>query len=294
VGCVGMCSIDTALFVTNPSTDDQSVHLVDDVTVSLGGKGLIAAVAMSHEGVDIAPLALVGRNSRIAASISDTDTISTNWLIPAQAEDSQIWLTIGDAHRVAAFVATGRGSLSDAELDALGHEYAASVDALYLSFEVLPLLRGAFTSATRHRKPVAVNLSRPLIDSLVAKDRNFFRSLVTKANLILCNADESKRALRALTAQGWADVASPNTSLIITEGDAGGSVYTPSDSEWKRYKPVKASIVKSVVGAGDTFNGALLAAHWAKGLPIIESCEPAATLASMCLGLPSSSILGTL
>jgi len=293
VGCVGMSSIDTALFVPADLTHEaESVHMVDDVAVSLGGKGLIAAIAMSHEGVNIAPLALVGHNSRIPPSIPDA--ISTDWLVPAQTDDSQIWLTIGDSHRVAAFVATGHCSLSDAELDALGAKYAQSVDALYLSFEAVPLLRGAFTAAISREIPVAVNLSRPLIDTLVARDRGLLHELVAEADLILCNADESTRVLHALTVPTWSDVVGRNTSLVITEGDAGGMVHTPSDSEWKRYKPVKASMVKSVVGAGDTFNGALLAAHWTQGLSIIESCKPAAALASVCLGLPSSSILGVL
>jgi sugar/nucleoside kinase (ribokinase family) len=292
VGCIGMSTIDTALFVADSSHEPESVQIVDEFSVSLGGKGLITAIAMSHEGVDVAPLALVGRTSRITEHLSGQ--LCTDWLVPAQAQDSQIWLTIGERHRVAAFVAVGECLITNSDLEELGSKYAASVDALYLSFDVLPLLRGALTRATRQQIPVAVNLSRPLLDRLVADDRGLLNQLVTGASLILCNDDESKRILQAFNTKTWADVAGTGTSLVITEGDAGGLVRASSDVEWRRYEPVRTSTIKSVVGAGDTFNGALLAAHWGRSLSLIDSCKPAAVLASACLGVPSSSILGVL
>lgn len=77
-------------------------------------------------------------------------------------------------------------------------------------------------------------------------------------------------------------------------GAAGGLVRTPTDSEWNRYQAIEAPIVRSVVGARDTFNGARLPAHWMRGLSVIDGREPAAALASRCPGFRSSSILGAM
>jgi sugar/nucleoside kinase (ribokinase family) len=285
-----MGSIDTALFVADPSYEHDAVMIVDDVVVSLGGKGLIAAVAMLHEGADVAPLALIGRDSAVAELIPGD--LKDTWLHRGQIEDSRIWLTISGTDHVTAWVSIGRRSVSDAELRELATAYTQSVDALYLSFETLPLLRFAFQAAEHRDMEIAVNLSRPLIDTLLRDEPTLLPNLVSRAHFILCNADESARVLRALAAPDWGALVGRQTSVVVTEGASGG-IFAPAPlRDWRRYPAVAPTVVRSVVGAGDTFNGALLAAVWTHGLALPQACERAAALASVCTSLTSSSIAG--
>jgi sugar/nucleoside kinase (ribokinase family) len=289
VGCVGMASIDTALVVTDPSYEHDAVLMVSDVVVSLGGKGLIAALAMAKEGVALAPLAQVGVDSRIVELLPPN--IKPDWLIPTQAQDSRIWLTMGGAHRVTAWLATGSQMESDSHLVSVARRYVDTIDALYLAFESLPLVQAAFFAATASNKPTAINFSTPLLDAIYTHDPSLLTVLATGADLVICNESESRTALKMLGQNSWSQIVKPGSAVVVTEGGAGGRFTASRAATWSRYAAVAPHEIRSVVGAGDTFTGALIASYWGKGLSLAASCDRGARLASLSLTWPGSSAI---
>jgi fructose-1-phosphate kinase PfkB-like protein len=289
LGCVGMASIDTALVVTDPSYEHDAVLTVNDVVVSLGGKGLIAALAIAEEGVALAPLSQVGTESRIVELLPPG--LKGDWLIPTQAQDSRIWLTMGGAHRVTAWVAAGRQVKTDPGLRSIARRYVDTIDAVYLAFESIPLVHAAFLAATASSKPTAINLSTPLLDAINAHDPSLLTVLATGANLVICNESESRTALKMLGQDSWSEIVKPDTVVVVTEGDAGGRFAASRGATWSRYAAVAPHEIRSVVGAGDTFTGALIANYWGKGLSLAASCDRGAKLASLSLTWPGSSAI---
>jgi sugar/nucleoside kinase (ribokinase family) len=289
IGCVGMASVDTALLSeSRPSFGHESVTIVERVVVSAGGKGIVAAIAMDYEDQQVAPLALIGHDSRLPDMLPRS--VGRGWLLRALEEDSRIWLSVSSTQHVVAWIALGHRRMDDTALVAAAEAYAASVDALYLAFDARQLLRAALSAAKRQAKPIAANISRPLIEALACEDRDLLRELVASAKLLLCNEDECARALRELGASGWNEVVGSSTEVVVTEGEAGGTFsVTPFDS-WGRYEAVRPSRVRSVVGAGDTFNGAFLAARWGRGLSLEDSCQRAAVAAAECVATATSTL----
>ena len=284
-----MASIDTALVVADPSYEHDAVLMVSDVVVSLGGKGLIAALAIANEGVSLAPLAQVGTESRIVELLPSG--LKRDWLIPTQTRDSRIWLTMGGADRVTAWVAAGRRVENDPGLGAVARRYVDTIDALYLAFESLSLVHAAFLAATASSKPTAINLSTPLLDAIGAHDPSLLTVLAAGADLVICNESESKTALKMLGCDAWSEIIKQDTAVVVTEGAAGGRFTASRGATWSRYAAVAPRELRSVVGAGDTFTGALIANYWGKGLSLAASCDRGAKLASLSLTWPGSSAI---
>ena len=282
IGCVGTGSLDTTFLVSSASYDHESVTIVNKVVVSVGGKGLVTAIGMLDQGVDVEPLSLVGEKSQIPGMLPTR--LGRAWLVPALDLDTQIWLSVSATHEVATWVSFGNSPRPEQELAEIGAEYARSSDALYLSVEETPLLRGALLAARSDATPLAVNLSRPLIDRLAHDDLALLASLVDSATILLCSADESARALSALSAGDWRDVARQDAEIVVTRGSDGGEFLPAGSQSWERYEAVAPAAVRSVVGAGDTFNGAFLAARWGWGQSLPESCDIAAAAAARCVG----------
>ncbi len=281
IGCIGTGSIDTTFFVNSGSYDHESVTIINEVVVSVGGKGLVTAIGMLDQGVDVEPLSLVGKNSQISDMLASR--LGRAWLVPALDLDTRIWLSVADAHDVATWVSFGSSSRTEQELAEIGAEYARRSDALYLSIEETPLLHGALLAARSDATPLAVNLSRPLIDRLVRDDLSLFTSLIDSAAILLCSADESARILSSLSVSDWRDVARQDAEVVVTCGSDGGEFLPAGSRHWGHYEAVAPAAVRSVVGAGDTFNGALLAARWGRGHSLSESCVVAAAAAARCV-----------
>jgi hypothetical protein len=281
IGCVGTGSLDTTFLVSSASYDHESVMIVNEVVVSVGGKGLVTAIGMLDQGVDVEPLSLVGEKSQIPGMLPVR--LGRAWLVPALDLDTQIWLSVSATHEVATWVSFGSSSRPEQELAEIGVEYARNSDALYLSVEETPLLHGALLAARSDATPLAVNLSRPLIDRLARDDLALFARLIDSATILLCSADESVRALSALSAGDWRDVARQDAEIVVTCGSDGGEFLPAESRNWERYEAVAPTTVRSVVGAGDTFNGAFLAARWGRGQSLSESCDVAAAAAARCV-----------
>jgi sugar/nucleoside kinase (ribokinase family) len=283
-----MASIDTALFVDQPDYGAESVLIAGDVSVSLGGKGLIAAIAIGREGIEVAPLSLVGEESNLVRMVPPS--VGKEWLVPGLAGDVRIWLSVAGGEHVVAWIAPGRQLIADEAVEKIAAKYTDSLDMLYIALEAVSLIRAAFESAERRGIPIAANLSRPLVERLSRQEPTLLRRLVAKAELILCNGHESALVLSALHARSWREIAAPSAEIVVTRGENGGEVARTPFEHWVRYDAVPPTTVRSVVGAGDTFNGAFLAARWVRGLSTKESCERAATLAAECVASSKSSI----
>ncbi len=292
LGCLGMGTLDVTLSASSVSYEHDAVTVVDDVTVSVGGKGIVAAVALEHAGANALPMALVGANSRLPSLLPPG--LSCEWLTPALERDSQIWASVADVEHVVTWVAPGPLSHGVGDLAARGEGFVLGADALYLTMEELPLIEAALGKASDRGIPVAVDLTTPLLDQLRRKRRpDLLRKLVDAADVIFCNSGESARALQALGAKAWSDLRPRRLQeVVVTAAAEGGSYSRRPFTVWRGYEAVPANPARCAVGAGDTFNGGFLAARWLRGRSLDESCEAAAALASLTVSRLSSSLAG--
>lgn len=285
IGVLGMATVDTLLSADVPAYRHDAVTLLNRVTSGIGGKGMVTAIAAHHGGADVAPCALVGRRSSIAAEV--TPIFPTHFLLPALQDDHRIWIVISGEHEVVTFVhatVPPRGRLAAIEADATS--FTEAVDVLYVSMEHPALVETGVRTAAARGIPVVINLCEPLLSGLTSA----VPELVRRSSAILCNEAESRSALATLGAAAWSNVDAPELrEVVITGGAAGGRWSCRPFDRWARYEACPTRIA-CVVGAGDTFNGAYLASRFVHGQPPDEACRAAAERAAEKIALFASSL----
>lgn len=285
VGVLGMATIDTLLRARQPKFEHDAVTTVDDVITSVGGKGLIAAIAARHAHPRVLPLALVGRESRVRHEVASS--LDRRYLIEAVGEDHRVWMVAAETGEVATFV---RWTLPPSEaLDGLAEiarRFAENIDVLYVSIEHPVLVRHALEVAVARGIPIVANLCAPLIDELP----DLLAEIARCSDAILCNQLEADRALAALGARGWSDVDAGKLEVVVVTAGADGGRYAERPFvEWTPYAPVPAAIV-SAVGAGDTFNGQFVVSRFVHGLGLDAACTAAAERAAVVVARAQSSL----
>lgn len=280
IGCLGMATLDTLLFTKHPAFVDEAVTPVEKSVSTPGGKGVVIAAAAQLSGAEAVPFALAGAESDLGRCLKQG--FDTRYLIPVLDADSRTWITISGGEEVATFVA--RGLLAEdglgRALDAI-NEFVGELDLLYATIEHPAVLRAALSAASYRDLPLALNPSLPLLNLLREEDPALLADLFAYSSYVLCNEREAIRALEDLGAEGWVGVYAPKLrEVVITAGGAGGNLGLPPFDHWEHFAATPAAHPLCVVGAGDTFNGAYLAARLIERASPRESCRRGADLAA--------------
>ena len=288
IGCVGMTTLDTLLFVPEQEMLDDDVVSVEEAVHCPGGKGMVTAVAIVEAGGEVVPFSLLGKEGGLQELLPSN--LDRRYQLKLLDRDSRTWITVSQAQKVITFVARQelpeeREEAASAALPGLLEE----VDALYLTVEDPIILKVALTLARSRRVPIALNASIPLLELLLPRSRELLVDLVAGSDLIFCNHREGPRFLEALGIEEWSSLpASGQRELVVTEGEAGGKFSEGTLERWCRFEPVPPSDVRCVVGAGDTFNGAYMVARWGEGASAAESCRRGAELAARKVAIRAS------
>lgn len=279
VACIGMSTLDTVLRNDRFRYMPEHVNVVTSCTESLGGKGLVAALALIYRQVPTRLVSLVGRDSAIPAACGHR--ISPESLLPTLDQDSRTWLMIDDAQQVVTCVAVGRRTSALSEVHrAIIADVIDAADVVYLSTEDNEVLDVSITHLRATDTLLATNLCMPLINMLHSAAR--VSALLQRTKILLLNERESAIALKMLGVPTWGDLRGTRLSeIVITGGSAGGSYAQYPFASWQTYSAVPVELVGCVAGAGDTFNGAYLAARAWQRLPMADSCWAAAQLSAV-------------
>jgi sugar/nucleoside kinase (ribokinase family) len=283
-----MATQDTLLFASEAVFEEEAVTHIDDVVASPGGKGMVAAVAMSQAGGEVLPFALVGPGSRLTSQFHDA--LDTRHLHAMLDRDSHTWISVSAGSKMITFVALGAPTHLE-EATARVADFVAEVDFLYVTAEHPTLLRAAHEAAARHNIPIGLNPTLPMLELVGDADPDLLAALVSRSSVVLCNDWEASRFLDSLGVEDWRDLEEflPGEA-VVTAGSAGGSYAEPPFDSWSRFDATAVERVRCVVGAGDTFNGAYLTARFVKGLSVAESCRSAADLAALKVSYRGSSL----
>jgi sugar/nucleoside kinase (ribokinase family) len=270
IGVLGMATRDTILSVTASRYEHDSVTAVNRTTECPGGKGLLAAIAVSRAGGSPVPMAFVGRHSPLPEQLSRT--MPTNRLIRELDDDHRVWILASDAHRIVTFAQWQPTPISPARARRLAADFVRSVDLVYITMEHPALVEAVLDQARRRSVPVVSNLCAPLLEHC----RHLVDEIVRSSHTVICNESETESSLSIVHGNVWpTSGASLLETVISTRGAAGGRWSTHPFRHWTAYAPVPAE-AECVVGAGDTFNGQYLVSRYVEGQGVARACADGA------------------
>ncbi len=288
IGCVGMATLDTLLFIPDQEMLDDDVAPVEEAIRCPGGKGMVTAAAVREQGGEVVPFALLGKEARLNGLLPRS--LDRRYQLGLLERDSRTWITISHAQKVVTFVS--RQGLLEGQEEVVAEALAGffdEIDAVYVTVEDPIVLRAVLRLARSRGVPIALNASIPLLELLLGSDRDLLLGLLAESELIFSNHREGPRFLESLGLASWAAIPSDRgREVVVTEGEAGGQFSDGSARRWTRYEAVRPESVRCVVGAGDTFNGAYLVARWSSGLSAAESCSQGAALAARKVAVRAS------
>jgi len=280
--CVGATTLDVHLRVDKIAGTPESVSYVRQVTRGPGGKGWITASTVARLGHRVELRSLVGRNSRIVPQLAPS---LASGMVPCLDHDHEIWIVVDDQHRRVTYTSFGNGDPT--ALDLTVEELASSplsAPAVYLAAEHPRLVDAARRAAQRAGSTIVVNLSTAMTGLFRRYDAGLLPPLLESAHILLFNQHEAHAVLRSLDVASWADIPGNNLrEVVVTEGADGGRYAQAPFAEWSSFPAIPPRVVRSDIGAGDTFNGAYLASHVIDGEPPDVACRAAAALASRCV-----------
>jgi ribokinase len=147
-----------------------------------------------------------------------------------------------------------------------------------LPWDELSSCDGAYFTAQDPAAIAAARAARILV--VTARRRPALIRSGVRANVVLGSALDPREAC---TLEDFPPEQRP-AALVLTEGAAGGVVYTAEGA--RRFPaPQRSGKIRGAYGAGDSFAGALTY-YLAKGLPVLEACTRA--------GHHGAAVLGTL
>lgn len=266
-----MATVDHHLFVRHPVFNHDAVNVVDEAVRTPGGKGLVAAAAARQSGMDVELLALVGVESEILGLLPCG--VDSRRLLACLDGDTQVWMSIAD-EVVVTWVQPGRILPRTVDLRSVTAAFIADIDGLYISMEDLSLIEAALRGARQRGLPVAANLCRPLLDQTRRARSDLVARLIEQCDILLMNRGEADEVGMLSLEPG------PRPQeIVITEGPRGGR-YRDRTGRWSQFDAEPVAAVRSVVGAGDAFNGAFIASRWWLGADLEQSCRRAALAAA--------------
>jgi len=284
-----MATLDTILHKESLSSTPESVNVLENYYEAVGGKGLIAAMALQYSSAQSILISMVAARSKIRGACAGR--IPESSLIPVLTRDHRTWITIDGSQRSVTYV--GLGKIRRESLDSHRDDILAAVDAcdvVYLSTEDRWLIGTVLAHLAHTEVPLVTNLCLPLLQ--VLGNRVAVRDVIARSAVLLMNEFESQYALKTLGVDSWHSAISPMLrEVVVTRGGDGG-VYShyPFDS-WSAYEAVQPSIVRCAVGAGDTFNGAYVARRFGAGDGVLDSCLAAADLAALKVAQEGTSLV---
>lgn len=293
IGVVGTVVLDHLMYVEDFAGGssllvDDGVSRVSHVEDVLGGKGMVCARAMLHQGAQVLPL--FGLDTQNILASMWPEGMSQDTCDAAQDAAHEAWIVVRDARGLHTFISLASVSKRSPKLD----PFLAAIDYLYISYEDVSILKRLLADLGRpgcRPSVLALNATAPLILELTEKWPEGLLKLLEHATVVLLNEGEERLLFEALGANSWNQVVGPDDrEVVVTQGAAGGRWLAPGSGDWRRFNANVVAMPVCLVGAGDTFNGAYLVARWLDAKDIGESCAEAATLAALKIRTRSSSL----
>ena len=284
-----MTTVDTILIAEQMSSGADTVDLIARVIRGSGGKGLIAAAALAACDVDVQLLSLV--SSDYAPPVHPR--LDLLHLMPLRQRMVSTWIVIDAAHSVShTYVDLGETGRSDRALtETAVRSFIEGVGVLYVTAETGGLLKHAARTLKLIARPAIVNLCTPLLQ-ILSDYPGTLLDLISSTSAVIANETEWRMFQRALdeTSTSWRSFPGLK-DVIVTAGARGGRFTEAPFDTWDTYDAVPC-VPRCVVGAGDTFNGAYVAARWVNGSSLAEACRSAATIASRKVSTDAIHLLG--
>jgi ribokinase len=234
-----------------------------------GGKGANQAVAAARLGATVTMLGRVGDDAfgrELKAGLAH-EGIETRWVIETPEVSTGIAaITVCDADNAIIVVPGANGWLSTSDLNA-AEEAFAEADVVLAQLEVpITTVEHAAELAARHGKPFVLN---------PAPAMRLSESLFSRCALITPNEYELARALGLAHAR-WQDLLSELPGRVVMTAGKDGA-YFSDGSGAIHHQPAFPVAPIDTTGAGDTFNGAVVA-FWSSGLSeaVRRGCAAAA------------------
>jgi ribokinase len=222
-----------------------------------GGKGANQAVAAARLGARVTMLGRVGSDefghvlkARLAA-----ESIDTRWVNETVGASTGVAsITVCEADNAIIVVPGANAALSPADLDAAEAAFAET-DVVLAQLEVpLPTVERAAELAIRHGKPLVLN---------PAPAARLPESLLARCALITPNEYELGTAL-GKPASSWQELLPALPGRVVMTKGADGAYFEDAKRVTQHQTAFSVTPVDTT-GAGDTFNGALVA-FWHRGL----------------------------
>src|SRR5262249_42139091 len=217
-----MSTIDTILYRERFSVAPESVNILDNYFQAIGGKGLIAAMALQYCSVSPTLISMVAPHSEIFQACAER--ISTAALIPVLTRDHRTWITVDGSQRSVTHV--GLGAIQQGSPASHRNEIVAAAidgsDIVYLSTEDQWLIGPALTYLAQAGLPLITNLCLPLLQTL--GNPRAIQQVIARSTVLLMNQAESHYALKVLGVDSWRSVKSPTLhEIVVTCGSDGGT-----------------------------------------------------------------------
>jgi ribokinase len=222
-----------------------------------GGKGANQAVAAARLGARVTMLGRVGSDAfghglraRLAA-----ESIDTHWVSETDGASTGVAsITVCKADNAIVVVPGANAALSPADLDAAEAAFAET-ELVLAQLEVpLATVEHAAELATRHDKPFVLNPA-PAVQ--------LPESLLGRCALITPNEYELGTAL-GKPGSRWQELLPTLPGRVVMTKGADGAYFEEANGTTRHQTPFPVTPVDTT-GAGDTFNGALVA-FWHGGL----------------------------
>jgi ribokinase len=222
-----------------------------------GGKGANQAVAAARLGAQVAFLGRVGDDvfgrelkARLAA-----EGVDTRWVSETSAVSTGVAaITVCDADNAIVVVAGANARLSPTDVDAADAAFAGA-DVVLAQLEVpLATVLHAAQLAARHGKPFVLNPAPAVL---------LPQALLAHCTLLTPNEYELATALGQPEAR-WRDLLAGLPGRVVMTKGREGAYFSDSGGGIRHQHGFPVQPVDTT-GAGDTFNGALVA-FWALGL----------------------------
>lgn len=234
-----------------------------------GGKGANQAVAAARLGAMVTMLGRVGADTfgrDLTAGLAD-EGIDTRWVRETpEASTGIAAITVSNSDNAIIVVPGANGWLSTSDLNAADAAFAEA-DVVLAQLEVpITTVEHAAELAGRHGKPFVLN---------PAPSMRLSEGLLSRCALITPNQYELATAL-GRTGARWQDLLSALPGrAVMTAGEEGA--YFTERTGTLQHQPAFPVTPTDTTGAGDTFNGALVA-FWSLGLSeaVRRGCAAAA------------------
>jgi len=290
-----MTAVDTLIFTSRLPLANEDLCHVADLKVSLGGKGMVTALALFSLGCKVSVFTLVGEQAIYQDEVRKLlpRGFDTSNICPWLKRNNRTWIAISSSQEVYTFVDLGPvNEVPHNLVKSRVEDFVGNVDVLYISTECPSVLYKAIEIVKNLGCTVVSNLNAALITDPSDSGNSLLKSLIAVSHTIIMNEAESLEVLSRLGIADWSHISSGLLrEVLVTHADKGGILSCYPFTEWETYDSWSAAQVRCAVGAGDTFNGAYVKARFIDGASLKKSCEYAAKIAAQKVEIASSALL---